>query len=87
MIRGYQSAQTGKFVREIAEVTEFYVDDNNEAKSNTIYKKGMDGSVVKHNPTKYLLNYLSAQGVYIPPDAITKDELVEQGDNVDILFE
>ena len=50
-------------------------------------KKGMDGSVVKHNPTKYLLSYLSAQGVYIPPDAITKDELKEQEENVDIIFE
>ena len=47
----------------------------------------MDGSVVKHNPTKYLLSYLSAQGVYIPPDAITKDELKEQEENVDIIFE
>lgn len=88
MIRGYQSKETGKFVREIAEVTEFFVDDNNEAKSNTIYKKGMDGTVVKHNPSKYLLAYLSAQGVYIAPDAITKDEIKEVvEEDVDILFE
>lgn len=87
MIRGYQSSETGKFVREIAEVTEFYVDEDNEAKSNTIYKKDMDGTVVKHNPTKYLLNYLSAQGVYIAPDAIAKDELKETTEDIDILFE
>ena len=86
MIRGFQSAQTGKFVREIAEVTEFYVDDNNDAKSNTIYKKGMDGTIIKHNPTKHLLTYLSTQGVFIAPDAIVKEELHESTDNLDVLF-
>src|SRR5574344_674048 len=31
LVRGYQSKETGKFHREISEVTEFYVTDNNEA--------------------------------------------------------
>lgn len=75
MIRGYQSKQSGKFVREIGEVCEFYVDDKtNEAKSNSIYKKGIDGKVFRNNPTKYLLDYLSAQGVIVEPDAIVKEE-------------
>ena len=75
MIRGYQSKQSGKFVREIGEVCEFYVDDKtNEAKSNSIYKKGIDGKVYRSNPTKYLLDYLSAQGVIVEPDAIVKEE-------------
>ena len=75
MIRGYQSKQSGKFVREIGEVCEFYVDDKtNEAKSNSIYKKGIDGKVYRNNPTKYLLDYLSAQGVIVEPDAIVKEE-------------
>ena len=75
MIRGYQSKQSGKFVREIGEVCEFYVDDKtNEAKCNSIYKKGIDGKVFRNNPTKYLLDYLSAQGVIVEPDAIVKEE-------------
>ena len=75
MIRGYQSKQSGKFVREIGEVCEFYVDEKtNEAKSNSIYKKGIDGKVYRNNPTKYLLDYLSAQGVIVEPDAIVKEE-------------
>jgi len=75
MLRGYQSKETGKFVREIGEVCEFYVDEKtNEAKVNEIYKKGMDGTVYKNNPTKYLLNYLSAQGVNISPEAIIRKE-------------
>ena len=96
MVRGYQSKQTGKFVREIGEVTEFYVDEQtNEAKSNTIYKKSIDGKIYRNNPSKYLLEYLSAQGVYIAPDAIVRDALeededtsiIEIDDNVDIIFE
>lgn len=75
MIRGYQSKQTGKFVREIGEVCEFYVDEKtNEAKSNSIYKKGIDGKVYRNNPTKYLLDYLSAQGVIVEHDVIVKDD-------------
>ena len=75
MIRGYQSKQSGKFVREIGEVCEFYVDEKtNEAKTNSIYKKGIDGRVYRSNPTKYLLDYLSAQGVIVEPDAIVKEE-------------
>jgi len=96
MVRGYQSKQTGKFVREIGEVTEFYVDDvTNEAKHNTIYKRGIDGKVYRNNPSKHLLDYLSAQGVYIKPDAIVKEveeddddaSIIDIQDDVDIIFE
>ena len=37
-IRGYQDRVTKKFIREIAEVTEFYVDDNNVPKYRIIYQ-------------------------------------------------
>ena len=92
MVRGYQSKTTGRFVREIGEVTEFYVDEqSNEAKHNTIYKKGIDGKVFRANPSKYLLDYLSAQGVIIPPDVIVKevdtdDEIIDILDD-EIIFE
>ena len=43
-----------------------YVDEDN--KSNMIYKKTNDGTFTMKNPTKYLLEYLSIQGVYLPDD-------------------
>ena len=73
-IRGFQDVKTQKFVREVCEVCEFYVDDENNAKSNVLYRKTTTGQVYMKNPTKYLINYLSAQGVYIPEDAIVKKD-------------
>ena len=73
-IRGYQDVKTQRFVREVCEVCEFYVNENNEAKSNVIYRKTPGGQVCMRNPSKYLLDYLAAQGVIIPPDIIVKDE-------------
>lgn len=69
-IRGYQDKETKRFVREIAEVTEFYVTENNEAKYNTIYQKSTSGKVVRNQPSKYLLDYLDAQGVVLSPNVI-----------------
>ena len=65
-IRGYTDKTTHKFVREIGEVTEFYVTENNEAKYNIIYRKAPDGTVIRNNPSKYLVDYLEVQGVFLP---------------------
>lgn len=62
-IRGFQDRATKRFVREIAEVTEFYVDEDNNAVYNTIYKKSTTGHIVRKEPSKYLIGYLDAQGV------------------------
>ena len=63
LVRGRFSAKEKRFVREVAEVTEFYVDENNEIGSNTIYKKTIAG-VETYNPvSKYLMEYLEGQGV------------------------
>ncbi len=75
-IRGYQDKKTRKFRREIAEVTEFYVTEDNEAKYNVIYSKSTTGHVVKKAPTKYLREYLDAQGVVLAPDVIKPSEYV-----------
>ena len=44
----------------------------------------MDGKVTKKNPSKYLLEYLSAQGVILPEDCIVpaSQEIREQSDFV-----
>lgn len=73
-IRGYQDKTTKRFVREIAEVTEFYVDENNEAKHNTIYKKSTTGKVLRNKPSKYLIDYLDAQGVVLEDNAINVED-------------
>ena len=72
-IRGYQDKETKKFVREIAEVTEFYVTENNDAKYNVLYKKTPEGKIYRKNPSKYLGEYLEAQGVKIPEEFINEE--------------
>lgn len=78
-IRGYQDRETKKFKREIAEVTEFYVTEDNEAKYNTIYKKTTTGNVYRNRPSKYLFEYLDAQGVTLDANMIKAD------DNTDVI--
>ena len=73
-IRGYQDKATKRFVREIAEVTEFYVTEDNEPKYNEIYKKTTSGHVVRHKPSKYLIDYLDRQGVTLDENLIKEGE-------------
>lgn len=78
-IRGYMSKETKSFVREIAEVTEFYVTEDNEAKYNTIYRKTPDGMIYRNNPSKYLIDYLEAQGTRLPNGFIKQEFNSPQG--------
>ena len=87
-IRGYQSKETKKFVREIAGVTEFHVDKDNNAVFNNLYLKGVDGKVIKNNPSSYLLDYMSAQGVILPPDCIVPEgAVIKEQSNDDFVFD
>ncbi len=71
-VRGYQDKVTHRFVREIAEVTEFYVTEDNEAKYNVIYKKDTFGKEYHHAPSKYLIEYLAGQGVELPKEILSR---------------
>jgi pilus assembly protein CpaF len=73
-IRGYTDMRTKHFVREIAEVTEFYVSKDNEAVYNEIYKKSTSGKVTRKKPSQYLIDYLDAQGVSLDPNIIKEGE-------------
>ena len=75
-VRGYQDKISKKFVREIGEVVEFYVTEDNEAKYNTLYRKSMTGEVLRNKPTKYLTTYLENQGVELTGKEINVDETV-----------
>ena len=63
LVRGRYSPSEKRFVREVAEVTEFYVDENNNLGTNTIYKKTISGVETYSPVSKYLLEYLEGQGV------------------------
>ena len=67
-VRGYTDKATHNFKREIAEVTEFFVDSNNKSGHNIIYRKGADGKVIRNNPSPYLIDYLEVQGVFLPKE-------------------
>lgn len=73
-IRGFQDKATKHFVREIAEVTEFYVTEDNKAESNTIYRKSTSGKVTRKHPTQHLIDYLDSQGVILDKNIIKESE-------------
>ena len=72
-IRGYQSKETKSFVREIAEVVEFHVTDDNRTEYTILYKKTPDGTIYRNNPSKYLIEYLEAQGTELPKGFIKEE--------------
>ncbi len=62
-VRARYDKVTGRFLREVCEVTEFFVNDENKPESNTIYKKNIDGTEIINNPSRYLIDYLENQGI------------------------
>ena len=64
-VRARYDKSTGRFMREVCEVCEFYVDEENNPKYNIIYRKNIDGTEVFNNPSIYLIDYLEDQGISI----------------------
>ena len=62
-IKAYYSKKYGKFHREVDEVTEFYVDDNNNPVSRTIYRKTFDSQPMMIKPSEHLIEYLENQNI------------------------
>jgi pilus assembly protein CpaF len=85
-IRGYQDKETKRFVREIGEVVEFYVTEDNVPKHNTIYRKTMSGSVIRNKPSKYLIGYLEGQGVILANDMLESETKKQVDDDIEILM-
>ena len=73
-IKAYYSKKYGGFHREIDEITEFYVDEDNKPVYNTIYQKNMLGEVKKSKISKHLREYLEGQNID-PDKPLTKEEL------------
>ena len=76
-VKGYMSKELGRFQREIMEICEFYVDENNKAQVNTIFKKNLTGQMTMNQPTKNLRDYLSIGGVTLPEDIYNPHKAVE----------
>ena len=77
-VKGYFSKRLNRFQREIIEVCEFYVDDDNKPCTNMIYKKSLDGHFTLHNPTQRLIDYMSIQNVILPEDVFGLGESGEE---------
>ena len=68
-VKGFFSQQYNRFQREITQVVEFYVDDEeNMAKVNILYARDLAGHETYNNPTSHLIDYLASQGVVMRPD-------------------
>lgn len=82
-IKGYYSPELQRFKREVAEVVEFFVDEENKPGYQIIYKRTPDGTTTVHNPTKYLLSYLESQGIEMSSDVLVKEEFkAPDADNI-----
>ena len=73
-VKGYYSPELKRFKREIAEVVEFFVTEDNKPGHQVIYKRTPDGKTILNNPSKYLLGYLESQGVIMAPDILVKQQ-------------
>ena len=93
-VKGFYSTKYNRFQREITQVVEFYVDDEeNRAKVNVLYSRDLAGNETYNNPTNHLIDYLASQGVvmredpFIPKDATMQeandDNEVEANKNVE----
>lgn len=64
-IRAYHNKELNRFHREIDEIVEFYVDENNELVSHTIYKLLPNKEIKFDDPSKYLIEYLGRQNIIL----------------------
>ena len=69
-IKAYYSKKLGKFHREVDEVCEFYVDEDNKPQSRIIYQKLFGKEPVMRKPSPHLIEYLENQNIDI--NAITE---------------
>ena len=74
-IKAYYSKKYGKFHREIDEITEFYIDDDNKPVYNVIYQILMEGTIKKKNPSDHLIESLRNQNIDLED---TNFELVDE---------
>ena len=62
-VRARYDKVTGRFMREVCEVCEFFVNKDNQPEYNTIYRKNIDGTEIINSPSPNLVDYLENQGI------------------------
>ncbi len=72
-IKAYYSKEYGKFHREVDEVVEFYVDDDNVPQTHTLYQKTMGKAPVQDMPSDHLREYLENQNINVDTLFSAKD--------------
>ena len=79
-IKAYFSKKYNSFHRELDEVCEFYVDDNNVPQSRTIYQKIYGKEPIMRKPSPHLIEYLENQNIdlndilsHLPDDMSIKE--------------
>ena len=72
-IKAYYSKEYGKFHREVDEVVEFYVDEDNKPQTHVLYQKTFGKAPVQNMPSEHLKEYLENQNIFI-------DNLFTKGD-------
>ncbi len=82
-IRAYMTPKG--FHREISEVVEFYVDNNNIPISNMLYKKNPDGTLSLNAPSDFLIDYLAKQKITINKNVFGDLEKKEKEVAIDTL--
>lgn len=86
-IKAYYSKEYGKFHREVDEVVEFYVDDENRPQSRILYQKQFGKEAVQREPSEHLKEYLSNQNIDITQitSHMTQDPFEEDTDKKEVL--
>ncbi len=85
-IKAFYSKEYGKFHRELDEVCEFYVDDNNVPQARVIYQKLYGKQPAMRMPSEHLQEYLSNQNIDVSdiiknlPDEFPFKEQEETGE-------
>ena len=87
-IKAYYSKEHNGFHREVDEVTEFYVDDDNKPVAHTIYRKLYGQTPMERKPSAHLIEYLENQNVDIAaivdkmPDDDTEEDTTEMKEEI-----
>lgn len=82
-IKAFYSKEYGKFHRELDEVCEFYVDDDNVPRSRIIYQK-IFGKPIMCKPSDHLIEYIENQNIEVQsiikdlPDELPLTEIEER---------
>ena len=84
-VKGYFSKKLNRFQREIIEVCEFFVDEDNKPITHILYQKTFGKKPVQNMPSENLLNYLENQNIDISNLLTNSDSMKNMDDELNKL--